>query len=301
MTVGNIRIGLSGWAYPAWRGHFYPRGLAQRRELAFAASRFPALEINATFYGPQRPEIFRRWAQAVPEDFIFAVKAPRRITHELRLRDAEIPLAQFLASGVLCLGPKLGPLLWQLPPSLGFDAALIRDFLGLLPQDRLAASRLARRHGPQEGGAAIDDRPLRHAIEIRHESFRTQACVDLLREHGVALVCADAAAWPRLMDLTADFVYCRLHGAPALYHSRYDDPDLARWAARLRAWAEGRPIRDGDFAGREAQPDAPRDVFMFFDNTASLHAPADARRLMEMLGIEWRGGDGMRDLFDARG
>lgn len=285
---GDIRIGVSGWRYPPWRGHFYPKGLVQHRELAFAASRFPALEINGTFYGLQRPEVFTRWAKAVPEDFLFAVKAPRFITHEIRLRDAETPLANFLASGLLCLGPRLGPLLWQLPPSFRFDAALIGDFLGLLPKDTRAAAQLARRHDRQvEGRAATATdarRPLRHALEIRHESFRTPAFIDLLRTHDVALVCADTVDWPRLMDLTSDFVYCRLHGSAELYRSRYDDGDLARWAGRIRAWSEGAPMRDGDFAGGESPAETPRDVFVFFDNTDKLHAPEDARRLMEMLG-----------------
>ncbi len=295
---GAIRIGVSGWTYPPWRGHFYPRGLVQRRELAFAASRFPALEINGTFYGLQRPEVFTRWAEAVPEGFVFAVKASRYITHRIRLRDAEVPLANFLASGPLCLGPKLGPVLWQLPPSFRFDAGLIGEFLGLLPKDTEAAARFARRHGHQAEGAAGARRPLRHALEIRHESFRTPAFVDLLREHGVALVCADTVDWPRLMDLTADFVYCRLHGATELYRSRYDDPVLGRWADRVRAWSEGRPMRDGDFAGKPGA-DAPRDVFVFFDNTDKLHAPDDARRLMQMLGVEWVGDDA-GDLFAAK-
>ncbi|MFT0858732.1 DUF72 domain-containing protein [Ancylobacter sp. G4_0304] len=286
---GDIRIGVSGWTYGPWRGNFYPKGLVQKRELAFAASRFTSIEVNGTFYGLQRPESFTRWAQATPDDFVFAVKGSRFITHTKRLRDAEGALANFLASGVLCLGPKLGPLLWQLPPTLRFDAGLIRDFLALLPKDTEAAARLARRHDERLDSRAATStdakRPLRHALEIRHDSFRTPAFIDLLRAQNVALVCADTVSWPRLMDLTDDFIYCRLHGSSELYRSRYGDDDLDRWAARAAAWAAGRPMKDGDFAAPDMPAMRPRDVFMFFDNTDKLHAPDDARRLMKRLHV----------------
>ncbi|MPT24870.1 MAG: DUF72 domain-containing protein [Starkeya sp.] len=286
-----IRIGVSGWTYAPWRGHFYPKGLTQARELSYAARQFPALEINGTFYGLQRPEVFERWAQATPDDFVFAVKGSRFITHTKRLRDVRLPLANFLASGLLNLGAKMGPLLWQLPPTLRFDPALIAEFLALLPKDTEAAARLARTHDARvDGRAAVDidtNRPLRHAMEIRHESFRTPALVDLLREHGVALVCADTVKWPRLMDLTADFTYCRLHGSTELYRSCYSDDDLSLWARRIAAWAEGRAAPDGDFAGAPAKDRRRREVFVFFDNTDKRHAPEDARRLMEMLGLRW--------------
>jgi uncharacterized protein YecE (DUF72 family) len=206
---GDIRIGVSGWTYKPWRGHFYPKGLAQKRELAFAAGRFSALEVNGTFYGLQRPEVFTRWAEETPDGFVFAVKGSRFITHIKRLREVETPLANFLASGLLRLGPKLGPVLWQLPPTFRFDAGLIRDFLGLLPRDTCAAAEMARRHDGRLDGRAETEpdacRPLRHALEIRHDSFRHPEFLKLLRSHEVALVCADTVAWPRLMDLTSDF------------------------------------------------------------------------------------------------
>ncbi len=286
----QVRIGLSGWAYAPWRGHFYPKGLVQKRELSFAAEQFPALEVNGTFYGLQKPEVFGRWAEAVPDDFVFAIKGSRYITHELRLRQVETPLSNFLASGLLRLGSKLGPLLWQFPPSFRFDAALMEDFLKLLPKDTQEAATLAKRHDGHLGGRAWVEtdgkRSLRHAIEIRHDSFRDPAFIELLRRYHVALVCADTADWPLLMDLTADFVYCRLHGSEELYRSRYDEADLKRWAARIRAWHSGQPMRDGDFAG-EPGADRPRDVFLFFDNTDKRHAPQDAAALMRMLGIAW--------------
>ncbi len=294
-TRASLRIGVSGWTYAPWRGNFYPKGLTQAHELSYAARQFPALEINGTFYGLQRPEVFQRWAQATPDGFVFAVKGSRFITHTKRLRDVRLPLANFLASGPLCLGAKLGPMLWQLPPTLRFDRALIADFLALLPKDTKAAAALAREHDLRVDGRATirtdRKRRLRHAMEIRHDSFRTPAFVDLLREHGVALVCADTVKWPRLMDLTADFAYCRLHGSAELYRSRYPEEDLARWARRVAAWADGRASRDGDFAGAPAHDRRRREVFVFFDNTDKLHAPEDARRLMAMLGVRWGDGD----------
>lgn len=288
----NIRVGISGWTYAPWRGHFFPDGLPRKCELGYAATQFPAIEINGTFYGLQKPDVFSRWARETPGGFVFAVKGSRYITHSKRLRDIETPLANFLASGVLRLGPKLGPMLWQFPPSFRFDAGLMREFLTLLPKDTGAASQLARQHdGRLDGRAeteAQEKRALRHAVEIRHDSFRDKAFVDLLAEHGVALVCADTVEWPRLMDLTADFVYCRLHGSTELYRSRYGDSALARWAERVASWADGRTMEDGTFIVGPEPHAGPRDVFVFFDNTDKLHAPDDAARLMAMLSLVWR-------------
>lgn len=268
--TGKVRIGISGWRYPPWRGVFYPRGLPQTRELEFAASRFRTIEINGTFYSLQRPEYFADWADRTPPDFVFAVKAPRYITHMLKLRNAEIPLANFLASGVLRLGPKLGPLLWQFPPSFAFHPERLEPFLRLLPKDTTAAAAIARGHGDRLKGRAWTEtdahRPLRHAIEIRHESFRSTEFVQLLRRYGVALVCADTVEWPLLMDVTADFIYCRLHGSEQLYTSGYDEAALDAWAARVAAWAR--------------EPHS-RDVFVYFDNDTKVRAPADASGLAE--------------------
>ncbi len=283
----DIRIGISGWTYRPWRGSFYPPGLRQKDELAHAAGIFRAIEINGTFYGLQAPRSFASWAEQTPEGFVFAVKAPRYITHVLRLRDARTPLANFLASGLLRLDAKLGPLLWQLPPSQRFDAELIDAFLALLPHDTETAADLARRHdGHLKDRAwlrAGEHRPLRHALEIRHDSFCDPAFVAMLRRHKVALVCADTVAWPRLMDLTADFVYCRLHGSTELYRSGYDEAELRRWAGRAVAWAGGAPMQDGTFAASSAGRARRRDVYMFFDNTDKLRAPYDAQGLMRML------------------
>jgi uncharacterized protein YecE (DUF72 family) len=285
----EIRIGISGWTYAPWRGPFFPNGLPRSRELAYASAFFRTIEVNGTFYGLQTPQVFRFWANQVPEDFVFAVKAPRFITHLKRAREVAIPVANFFASGVLALGAKLGPVLWQFPPNFRFDRSRMEEFLALLPHDTGAASALARRHDHHLKARAwlkTDAvRPIRHAVEIRHESFIDPAFVDLLRAHGVALVCADAVEWPRLMDLTSDFVYCRLHGSTELYSSGYDSAALDRWAARIRAWASGRPMRDGDFAAPSSGPLKRRDVFVFFDNTDKLRAPHDALALIKKLGL----------------
>jgi uncharacterized protein YecE (DUF72 family) len=280
---GEIRIGISGWTYAPWRGVFYPKGLPQTRELAYAAQQFCSIEINGTFYGMLRPDAFAAWATQVPEDFVFAVKGPRFITHLRRLRDAETPLANFIASGLLRLGPKLGPILWQLPPNFRFDAERIGAFLKLLPHDTVGAARLGRKHDNRLKTAAwlkVDaERPMRHAFEIRHESFRDRAFIDVLRRHNVALVCADSVEWPRLVDITSDFVYCRLHGSEQLYASGYDGAALDDWAQRVVAWARGRDPDHAEHVDDKARRRM-RDVFVYFDNDAKARAPADAVALM---------------------
>lgn len=291
--AGEVRIGISGWRYAPWRGVFYPPGLRQDDELAYAARLFRTIEINGTFYGLQRPEYFAAWAGATPEDFVFAVKASRFITHRLRLRGAETALANFLASGLFALGPKLGPILWQLPPSFRFDPGVLDAFLSLLPHDTVAAAGVAAAHDARLAGrAALPEgpcRPLRHALEIRHASFAVPAFVDLLRGRNVALVCADAVFWPRLMDVTSDFVYCRLHGSQELYASGYDAAALEVWADRVAAWARGgEPAHATRASPRPAPPAAGRDVFVYFDNDAKVRAPFDAqdlaRRVVARLG-----------------
>lgn len=293
--AGKIRIGISGWSYTGWRSAFYPQGLTQAQELTYAAARFPTIEINGTFYRLQRPEHFALWKSVTPDGFIFAVKGPRYITHMRRLREVDVPLANFFASGVLRLGAKLGPLLWQFPPQMRFDATRFDAFLAALPRDTDAALRLARRHDSRLTGRnwlhADVKRGLRHALEIRHDSFRVPQFVDLLRRHNVALVCADSVGWPRVMDLTADFVYCRLHGAEQLYASGYDEAALDRWAARLYAWARGREPADAERIAGPTRPSAAgRDVFVYFDNDMKVRAPADATALAQRLGAT--NGDG---------
>lgn len=285
---GAVKVGISGWRYKPWRGVFYPEDLPQRKELHFASRQLPTIEINGTFYSLQRPAYFETWAAETPDDFVFAVKGPRYISHIRRLNDIKTPLANFYASGVLGLGRKLGPHLWQFPPNFNFDAERIESFFALLPKDAAEAAALARRHADRPYSRptvrAENNRPLRHAMEIRNESFRDSAFIDLLRTYGVALVCADTVEWPRLMDLTADFVYCRLHGSEVLYTSGYDDKALDQWAARIVAWASGREAPDGDRASPHPGPTlAKRDVFVYFDNDVKVRAPRDAHSLIVKL------------------
>lgn len=285
MATGDIRIGVSGWRYPPWRGDFYPDGLRQRDELAFIGETFPAVEINGTFYSLKRPENFEKWADEVPDDFVFAVKGSRFITHMKQLRDIEAPLGNFFAQGVLGLGKKLGPFLWQFSPRFRFDPERMEAFLALLPHDSDAASRLARKHDSRVAGRARLKAPtpmkLRHAVEIRHDSFLDPAFIRFLRKYRIGLVCADTVDWPRLMDVTADFVYCRLHGSEELYASGYGDAELDTWADRVKAWARGSEPKDAERVIDRAGPRrAKRDVFVFFDNDRKVRAPYDAKTLI---------------------
>ncbi|HEX9231773.1 MAG TPA: DUF72 domain-containing protein [Jatrophihabitantaceae bacterium] len=269
--MGEIRIGISGWRYPPWRGEFYPKGLPQRDELRYAASRLNSIEINGSFYSLQRPQSYRSWYEQTPDGFVFAVKGSRFITHMMRLRDSGTVLPNFFASGLLALREKLGPVLWQFPPTLQFDAEVLDAFLSRLPRTTAEAAYLARRHDDRltdRAWTGVDaDRPLRHAIEVRHPSFEAQRFTEVLREHGVAAVLADAGGrWPTIREATADFGYLRLHGADELYASGYDDAALTEWAAVITELA-------------------PRDVYVYFDNDAKVRAPFDAMALAAKLGV----------------
>ncbi|WP_432521474.1 DUF72 domain-containing protein [Kineococcus sp. SYSU DK006] len=257
-----MRVGTSGWTYAEWRGSFYPPGLPQRRELEHLADRLGTVELNASFYALQRPGNYPSWARRTPPGFCFSVKGWRAVTHERRLVGAREALAAFFGSGVLELGEGLGPVLWQLPPSLRFDADVLDRFCALLPRTTTEAAALAATPLP-----TAPERPLRHALEVRHRSHEDPRLGEVLRAHGVALVTADTGGrWPLLLERTADFSYVRLHGSPELYVSGYDDAALDDWAARVRAEAAG---------GRE--------VFVYFDNTMAARAPFDALALAQRL------------------
>jgi uncharacterized protein YecE (DUF72 family) len=292
-SVGAIRIGVSGWRYAPWRGVFYPPDLAQARELAYTASKLPTLEINGSFYSLQRPESWQSWYDDTPAGFVFAVKGSRYITHMRKLRDVRVPLANFFASGIFNLREKLGPILWQFPPVFRYERARMAAFFELLPVDAAAALKLARSRDARVLGRArlaIDEnRPLRHAIEVRHESFLDPAFVELLRQHRIALVTAETAGrWPLAQSDTADFVYLRLHGDRELYKSGYGERALDKWARRIRAWSRGRPPSDVTLLPPAVSTPRPHDVYCYFDNTdEKLRAPADALRLMRKLGVEW--------------
>lgn len=286
----TIRIGISGWRYEGWRGVFYPKGLAQARELEFASRAVDTIEINGSHYSLQTIDSYRAWHDATPDNFVFSVKGPRYLTHMLRFRDesARPAIANFFASGVLALGPKLGPFLWQFPPNFSFKPERMERFLALLPRDTDEAVQLANQHDSRVRApwfAISRRRKLRHAIEIRHHSFCTPEFAALLRRHRAALVVSDAVAdWPYAEDVTADFVYMRLHGTETLYGGAYTDAALDRWAERISAWGAGGEPADAQRIGtKPARKAARRDVYCYFDNDQKVKAPFDAQRLMQRL------------------
>ena len=271
--MARVRIGISGWRYAGWRGDFYPTGLRQADELRYAADRMSSVELNGSFYSLQRPSSYRAWREQTPDDFVFAVKGGRFITHMKKLVDVEAPLANFFASGVLALGPKLGPVLWQLPERVAFDAEKLSAFIDLLPRTTTAAAQLAARHDDKLADdrvltTAESDLPIRHALEPRHTSFDTPDAHALLAAHDICMVVADSAGkWPAMRDGTSDFRYVRLHGATELYASGYTPAELDRWAEQCGQWR-----------------DEGHDVYVYFDNDAKGHAPHDALALIERVG-----------------
>ncbi len=266
-----VHVGVSGWSYTRWRGDFYPEGLPRRRELEHIAEKLAAVEINATFYRLQRPSTFAQWRSQTPERFRFALKGSRYITHLRSLRGCRTPMANFLASGPLLLGDRLGPFLWQLPAWMSYDAEPLDAFLRLLPRSSAEAAELAAEHDERVADRAwIDvpvDVPLRHVLEPRHPSFASPEAHDLLRAHGVGMVVSDSAGvFPMFEVVTSDVVYVRLHGPRRLYHGGYSGLQLDRWAERITGWqAEG------------------CDVWVFFDNDADGRAPYDAVGLSSRL------------------
>jgi len=287
-VAGSVFIGISGWRYAPWRGVFYPEDLAQRRELEFASRAFPTIELNGSFYSLQRPELFAQWYEQTPRGFVFSVKGGRYVTHVLRLRDPRQALANFFASGVLRLNEKLGPILWQLPPTLRYDPAQVEDFLNILPRDTQAAAVLAAGHDDWMTGRSWLEtdraRPLRHAMEVRHASFAQPAFIEQLRRHGVALVVADSPGkWPYLEDVTSEFMYLRLHGEKELYASGYTAQALDAWAQRVRVWRDGGEPEDAKRVGGPVPSRAARDLYCYFDNDAKVRAPFDAASLIERM------------------
>jgi uncharacterized protein YecE (DUF72 family) len=281
---GNIYIGISGWRYTGWRGVFYPEKLPHRRELEFASRRFNTIELNGSFYSLQRPQSFAQWHEQTPQDFVFSIKGSRYITHMLRLRNIEGALANFFAQGFLVFGAKLGPILWQLPPNFNFEPERLEHFFALLPKTRKQAAHLARNHDERLKNRSwfdvSQDATLRHAIEIRHESFVDEKFIRLLRRYDIGLVVADTVEWPLLMDVTSNFVYCRLHGSEELYASGYEAEALDIWANRVVAWAQGGEVENGRKAStRNATKRKRLDVFVYFDNDSKVRAPFDAEQL----------------------
>jgi uncharacterized protein YecE (DUF72 family) len=290
---GKAWVGVSGWSYASWKGRFYPADLPARRRLEYAASRFNSVEINGSFYSLQKPESYQAWHDATPADFRFAVKGSRFITHNKKLGSVRTALANFLASGVLRLGEKLGPILWQLPRNVTFQPERVEEFLDLLPRDTEAAAGLAREHDHRVEGrswtVASRRRRMRHAIEPRHESFFSADFARLARRYGIAIAFADSGDWPYTEELTAGFVYLRLHGSPTTYASRYSHADIDRWTERIRAWRSGgEPTDARRLSDRKPPRRAARDVYVYFDNDHHAYAPANAIELGEALGLTQR-------------
>jgi uncharacterized protein YecE (DUF72 family) len=289
---GQIRVGISGWRFDGWRGGFYPDDLPQRRELEFASRHLNSIELNGTFYSTQKPHSFQAWRKETPDDFVFAVKGSQFITHIRKLENVEGGLANFLAQGMLCFGRKLGPILWQLPPQTSFNAERIEAFLKLLPHTHRHAAAYAKQRDEWMAGRCWleveEDLPLRHAMECRHKSFATPEYIELLRKYDVALVVADSVKWPVMLDITAEFVYCRLHGSEKLYPDGYTPDAIDAWARRVIAWSRGEEVIDGNRIHPEsANRQVSRDVFVYFDDDKKERAPFDAqtmsRRIEELL------------------
>lgn len=263
---------MAGWVYPDWRGTFYPKGLVQKDELGYASTHVTSIELNGSFYALQKPSSWNSWRDATPDEFVFSVKAPRFITHIRKLDDVHEPIANFFASGILALGAKLGSVLWQLPPSLAFDAVLIEQFLAQLPRTTTSAVALAHERSARMTGKEYletdAERPVRHALEVRHHSFDTPEFIALLERYHVAAVFGEnAGKWPVIDATTTDFRYVRLHADEVMHEGGvYDDAAIEEWAVRIEGWLE-----------------QGLDAYVYFDNDTKVRAPIDAMSLIERL------------------
>lgn len=261
---GRIRVGIGGWSYEPWRETFYPASVTKKDELEYASRKVTAIEINSTFYRLQKPEVFAKWRDATPEDFMFSIKAPRFIAQRRVLAEAGPHLQRFIESGITELGAKLGPLLWQLDPKHPFRADDMQAFLDLLP-------------------ARADGLKLRHALEVRHESFATPAFLELARERNVTVVLEDDEEYPGFADATGDFIYARLRRSVGSEVTGYPVADIRRWAERAQLWAHGQEPDDLPRVSKAHAKSAPRDVFIYFINGAKERAPGGAMKLIELL------------------
>jgi uncharacterized protein YecE (DUF72 family) len=259
-----IRVGIGGWVYEPWRGVFYPKGLPHARELAYASRQLSTIEINGTFYGTQKPESFRRWTADTPDDFVFSLKGPRYATHRRVLAEAGESIERFFASGVLELKEKLGPVLWQFPPTKAFDPEDFAAFLALLPP-------------------TIEGRPIRHAVEVRHKSFAAPEFIDVLRTRSVAAALVESDKHPLLADVTSDFIYARLQQTSEKVKTGYRPAALDVWAKRAQSWESGKAPDDlPTIAGPGPSP-RKLDVFIYMISGAKVRAPAAAMALLDRL------------------
>ncbi|MFA6116499.1 MAG: DUF72 domain-containing protein [Sphingomonas sp.] len=264
MSNGMIRTGIGGWTYEPWRGVFFPEGLAQKRELEYASRAVTAIEVNGTYYGSQKPATFASWAKTAPDGFVFALKASRFCTNRKVLAESGDSIAKFIGQGIVELGDKLGPILWQFMATKKFDADDFAAFLKLLPASHKGVA-------------------LRHAIQVRHDSFHVPEFVAMARAAGVSLVFADSAEYPAIADVTGDFVYARLEKAVETVPTGYTPAELDRWLEVAQAWAAGCQPVGLPYASPEQPAKKPRDTFVFFINGAKVRAPAGAMALLERL------------------
>lgn len=286
--MAKIRIGMSGWTFPNWRGRFYPKKLPHKQELEYASRKVTSIEINGTFYSLQRPNTFQNWYNQTPEDFVFALKAPQFITHVLRLKDCLEPLCTFLASGVLCLKQKLGPILWQFPPYVTLKDDRFEKFIKMLPHHSQQAAELSENHNPKFSGRvwteAGGDYPVRHAFEFRHPSFQNKDFIEMLKGHNVAAVIADCAEKsPYFEDLTADFVYIRMQGDIPAFKKGYSDAALKQMAKRIKTWSSGKQIKNPKCVSDGKPYSGKKDIFVYFNNDEKINAPVDAMRMLKLL------------------
>lgn len=263
--AGTIRVGIGGWNFPAWRGAFYPAGLAQRDELEYASGRLGTIEINSTFYRAQKPATYARWASQTPQDFVFSVKAPRYVSQSRALASAGATAQRFVSGGLAELGSRLGPILWQLAPNRPFDRDDLAAFLDELPRD-------------------LQGRALRHVLEVRHDSFLDPAYVALARDHGVATVFTDSDQYPSLADISSDFVYARLMRTRQDIATGYPPEELDDWTQRTRAWSRGEDPAELPHMADVAAARRGRDVFVYFISGAKPRNPAAAGALIERIG-----------------
>jgi len=262
--LGKICVGVGGWTFEPWRGVFYPKGLPQKRELEYASRQLTSIEINGTYHGTQKPESFVKWREETPGDFVFAVKGPRFATNRRVLAEAGESIARFFASGVLELGDKLGPINWQFAKTKKFDLEDFAGFLALLPR-------------------RIENREIRHAVEVRHESFLSSEFIELACEHDVAIVVAGQSEFPLIADVTTSFVYVRIMGASDAHEIGYAPEDLDKWASRARTWASGGAPKDLPTLAPRPKAGQGRDVFMFAISGFKERNPAAAAGLLERL------------------
>ncbi|MBV9564322.1 MAG: DUF72 domain-containing protein [Bradyrhizobium sp.] len=260
--TGHIYLGVGGWTFAPWRGVFYPEKLAQSKELQYAASKLTSIEINGTYYGSQKPESFRKWAREVPDGFVFSLKGPRFATNRRELSGAGDSIKHFYNTGVLELGDRLGPVLWQFAPTKKFDDADFGKFLELLPRE-------------------IDGRKLRHVVEVRHPSFSVPAFVALLRQFQTPVVFAEHNTYPAIADVVSDFVYARLQKGNDELATCYPPKQLDAWAKRLQLWAEGGEPDDLKRADKPSAKKTPRDVFAYVIHEGKIRAPAGAMELIK--------------------